>query len=204
LSSSDVMSYRMNIAAVRWPLILMAIDCGTPARTMLRTADRRRSWKSTPGTPALRHAVAQERLKSVMAFPSPAWKTYSEIAVSSAPDSFQVRLERADGLRAFVRRCVMRSSSRSSTVTRSSFGPMDERSGYTLPRDRSRRRGVTRASAHHGPGYVEHKSCGADMCFAQGRSSSRPTGLPRGRFNAADRRRQPRLRRDCTRTDPRR
>jgi hypothetical protein len=40
----------------------MATDWLTPARSMLRTAERRRSWKSVPVTPAAAHAVAHEPL----------------------------------------------------------------------------------------------------------------------------------------------
>src|SRR5438445_126524 len=63
------------MARVLWPLISMATRSGTPARTMLRTAVRRRSWKSLAGilrsvpsasvmtwnNPALIQALAQAR-----------------------------------------------------------------------------------------------------------------------------------------------
>jgi len=45
-SASLTMLYRSNIARVQWPLTCMATRSGTPARTMFRTAVRRRSWKS--------------------------------------------------------------------------------------------------------------------------------------------------------------
>src|ERR1017187_7552857 len=44
---------------VRWPLICMATCSDTPARTMLRTAVRRRSWNSIPSSPAAVQTVAQ-------------------------------------------------------------------------------------------------------------------------------------------------
>jgi hypothetical protein len=50
LSFSEEMSYLIKTETVRWPEIAMATDCGTPARTMSRTAVRRRSWKIRSGT----------------------------------------------------------------------------------------------------------------------------------------------------------
>src|ERR1035437_7893326 len=59
----------------------MATVWGTPARIMFRTAVRRRSWNSLPGTLAFLQAVAHAFRKSPTgaAF---AWKTCGEIAVT--------------------------------------------------------------------------------------------------------------------------
>src|SRR6266849_8020827 len=59
---------------VTWPVTAMATRSGTPARTMLRAAVRRRSWNSLSGTPAAREAVAQAFLKSPTGSPS-RWNT---------------------------------------------------------------------------------------------------------------------------------
>src|SRR6267143_5983763 len=53
---------------VRWPVTAIATRSGTPARTILRAAVRRRSWNSLSGTPATSQAVAQALRKSC---PSP-------------------------------------------------------------------------------------------------------------------------------------
>lgn len=53
------MLYRSKMDRVRWPLISVATRSWMPARFMLRTADRRRSWKSSPGTPARWQASGQ-------------------------------------------------------------------------------------------------------------------------------------------------
>jgi hypothetical protein len=45
--------------SVLCPVIFMATDRGTPARSRFRTAVRRKSWSSRPGTPASLHTVSQ-------------------------------------------------------------------------------------------------------------------------------------------------
>src|SRR5262249_1296052 len=59
---------------VRWPDTAMATRSGTPARTMFRTAERRRSWKSRSGRPAALHADRHALRKSPSGPPS-RWKT---------------------------------------------------------------------------------------------------------------------------------
>jgi hypothetical protein len=44
-----VMAWRRCTLSVRWPVIFMATDRGTPARSRFRAAERRRSWKSVRG-----------------------------------------------------------------------------------------------------------------------------------------------------------
>jgi len=44
--------------SVLWPVSFMAALCGTPARSRFRTAVRRKSWTSRPGTPASLPAFA--------------------------------------------------------------------------------------------------------------------------------------------------
>lgn len=69
-----MMLYRSKTALVRWPLIFIATFSGTPARTMLRTAVRRKSWKSLCPIPAAVQAVAHDFLNSPIGCPS-RWKT---------------------------------------------------------------------------------------------------------------------------------
>ena len=45
------------------PVICMAVDRGTPARSRLRTAVRRKSWTNVPGYPAASHAWSQATSK---------------------------------------------------------------------------------------------------------------------------------------------
>ena len=50
--SPSVMLYRSKIARVRWPEIFIATVSTTPARFIFRTAERLRSWKIRPPSPA--------------------------------------------------------------------------------------------------------------------------------------------------------
>jgi hypothetical protein len=59
-SALDVMLYRSNTLRVLWPDKVIATCSDTPARMRLRTAERRRSWTSRPGRPALRQAARHE------------------------------------------------------------------------------------------------------------------------------------------------
>lgn len=47
--------------SVRWPVMPIRTTCGTPARRMLRTAVRRRSWNFRSGTPAAVQPLCHER-----------------------------------------------------------------------------------------------------------------------------------------------
>ena len=82
MSSLETMLYRSKTARVRCPEISIAMRSGTPARTMLRIAVRRRSWKSFPFTPALRQADFQALRKSPMGLPQ-WWKTRRANSVES-------------------------------------------------------------------------------------------------------------------------
>jgi len=55
--------------AVRCPIIFIAAERGTPARSKFRTAVRRKSWGIRPGTPAFLHAVSQDRRKLLIGSP---------------------------------------------------------------------------------------------------------------------------------------
>jgi hypothetical protein len=62
-SLSATIAYRRYTASVLCPVSFIAVERGTPARSRLRTALRRRSCGSRPGTPALRQAVFHEPRK---------------------------------------------------------------------------------------------------------------------------------------------
>jgi len=56
--------------SVRCPIIFMAVDRGTPARSRFRTAVRRKSWGRRSGIPAFLQAVTQARRNDLMGFPA--------------------------------------------------------------------------------------------------------------------------------------
>jgi hypothetical protein len=53
------MLYLSNTSRVRCPVISIATTCGTPERIRFRTAERRKSWNRSPGTPIAVQAVFQ-------------------------------------------------------------------------------------------------------------------------------------------------
>ncbi len=55
---------------VLWSAIFMAVCSETPARTRLRTPERRRSWNSNPGQPAALHAASQRLRKDPIGWPA--------------------------------------------------------------------------------------------------------------------------------------
>ena len=56
-------------ASVLCPTICIATERGTPARSRLRTAVRRKSWKIRPGTPAAAHADSHARRNDLIGAP---------------------------------------------------------------------------------------------------------------------------------------
>ncbi len=68
-SSASTMLYRRSMLSVLCPLIFIRTTCGTPARRMLRTAVRRRSWNFSSGTPARFAASSHDWRKSFICSP---------------------------------------------------------------------------------------------------------------------------------------
>ena len=75
-SDSSPRPRRSKTESVTWPLILLAVIFETPARIILRTAARRKSWGRID-TPEASHILAQATRKSRTAEPSAQAKTAS-------------------------------------------------------------------------------------------------------------------------------
>ena len=59
------LTYRRKVCRRECPVVFITSEAGIPARTILVFAECRRSWKRNFSTFAIRHAVANDRLKSL-------------------------------------------------------------------------------------------------------------------------------------------
>jgi hypothetical protein len=73
------------MCGVECPLIFIATACYTPARILLRTADRRKSWNNSPSHPAFFVALSHSfrRFLALKAYHHESFVSGSSIATSS-------------------------------------------------------------------------------------------------------------------------